>query len=143
MDTGALIKGLFPKQKNTSVHGIHIPPENPVSWIASYVGALGAKDGRPQFAVETMLRIHFLQQCVNLSEPAMEEALYDMVLFREVVGLDAHEDNLPDKSTSCAFVTRSKPTTRASCDVSIGCSPDGIWETGVTTLQHSQKKPAG
>ena len=30
-----------------------------------------AKSGRPSFAVETMLRIHFLQQWFGLSDPAM------------------------------------------------------------------------
>jgi len=50
-----------------------------------------------------MLRIHFLQQWFNLSDPAMEEALYDMALFREFVGLDAGEDNLPDESTILRF----------------------------------------
>jgi IS5 family transposase len=29
-----------------------------------------------------MLRIHFLQQWFGLSDPAMEEALYDMPLYR-------------------------------------------------------------
>lgn len=33
----------------------------------------------------------------------MEEALYDMALFREFVGLDAGEDNLPDESTILPF----------------------------------------
>ena len=33
----------------------------------------------------------------------MEEALYDMALFREFVGLDAGEDNLPDESTILRF----------------------------------------
>lgn len=50
-----------------------------------------------------MLRIHFIQQWFNLSDPAMEEALYDMALFREFVGLDAGEDNLPDESTILRF----------------------------------------
>jgi transposase, IS5 family len=50
-----------------------------------------------------MLRIHFLQQWFNLSDPAIEEALYDMALFREFVGLDAGEDNLPDESTILRF----------------------------------------
>jgi IS5 family transposase len=35
----------------------------------------GAKGGLPPFAVQTMLRIHFLQQWFNLSDPAMKEAL--------------------------------------------------------------------
>jgi IS5 family transposase len=50
-----------------------------------------------------MLRIHFVQQWFNLSDPAMEEALYDMALFREFVGLDAGEGNLPDESTILRF----------------------------------------
>ena len=62
-----------------------------------------AKTGRPPFPVDTMLRIHFLQQWFNLSDPAMEEALYDMALFREFVGLDAGQDNLPDESTILRF----------------------------------------
>ena len=39
------------------------------------LGGTGAKGGRPPFAVETMLRIDFLQQWLGLSDPAMEEAL--------------------------------------------------------------------
>lgn len=79
-----------------------VPWAELVSLIAPHAPAPGAKGGRPPFAVETMLRIHFLQQWFNLSDPAMEEALYDMALFREFVGLDAGEDNLPDESTSKA-----------------------------------------
>jgi IS5 family transposase len=50
-----------------------------------------------------MLRIHFLQQWFNLSDPAMEEALYDTPMFREFAGLDMGEDNLPDESTILRF----------------------------------------
>ena len=32
------------------------------------------KTGRPPFSLQTMLRVHFLQQCFSLSDPAMEEA---------------------------------------------------------------------
>ena len=74
-----------------------------VSLIAPHAPTSGAKGGRPPFAVETLLRIHFLQQWFNLSDPAMEESLYDMALFREFVGLDAGEDNLPDESTILRF----------------------------------------
>ena len=42
-----------------------------------------------------MLRVHFIQQWFNLSDPAIEDALYDMALFSEFMGLDAGEDNLP------------------------------------------------
>ncbi len=43
--------------------------------------------GRPPFPVEMLLRIHFMQQWSNLSDPAMQEALHDMSLFRQFVGL--------------------------------------------------------
>ena len=74
-----------------------------VALIAPHAPAPGAKGGRPPFSVQTMLRIHFLQQWFNLSDPAMEEALYDTPMFREFVGLDAGEDNLPDESTILRF----------------------------------------
>src|SRR3990167_1374311 len=80
-----------------------VPWAELVSLIEPHAPAPGAKGGRPPFAVETMLRIHFIQQWFNLSDPAMEEALYDMALFREFVGLDAGEDNLPDESTILRF----------------------------------------
>ena len=80
-----------------------VPWAELVSLIAPHAPAPGAKGGRPPFAVETMLRIHFLQQWFNLSDPAMEEALYDMALFREFVGLDTGDDNLPDESTILRF----------------------------------------
>ncbi|RJP62870.1 MAG: IS5 family transposase [Comamonadaceae bacterium] len=80
-----------------------VPWSELVSLIAPHAPAPGAKGGRPPFAVETMLRIHFVQQWFNLSDPGMEEALYDTPMFREFAGLDAGEDNLPDESTILRF----------------------------------------
>ncbi|SDC45714.1 Transposase domain [Variovorax sp. CF079] len=40
-----------------------------------------AKTGRPPMPVETMLRIHYLQQWFGLSDPAVEEALHDVPLY--------------------------------------------------------------
>lgn len=61
------------------------------------------KGGRPAFPVETMLRIHFMQQWFNLSDPGMEEALHDIPLFREFAQLDAGITRLPDESTILRF----------------------------------------
>jgi len=61
-----------------------------------------SKTGRPPFAVLTMLRIHFMQQWFTLSDPAMEEALHDVPLFREFAGLSLG-DRLPDESTILRF----------------------------------------
>ena len=80
-----------------------VPWAELISLIAPHAPAPGAKGGRPPFAVETMLRIHFLQQWFNLSDPAMEEALYDTPMFREFAGLDMGEENLPDESTILRF----------------------------------------
>lgn len=61
------------------------------------------KKGRPPFAVETMLRLHFMQQWFGLSDPAMEEALHDVPLYREFAGLDNWTTRLPDESTILRF----------------------------------------
>ena len=63
----------------------------------------GAKGGRPTFAVETMLRIHFLQQWFGLSDPAMEEALHDTPLYCEFALLDAGMARMPDETTILRF----------------------------------------
>ncbi|TDQ36712.1 IS5 family transposase [Tepidicella xavieri] len=80
-----------------------VPWAELVALIAPHAPARSPKGGRPPFAVETLLRIHFLQQWFNLSDPAMEEALYDTPMFREFAGLDIGEDNLPDESTILRF----------------------------------------
>jgi len=62
-----------------------------------------AKTGRPSFAIETMLRIHYLQQWFALSDPAMEEALHDMPVFREFAKLGDGVTRLPDETTILRF----------------------------------------
>ena len=59
----------------------------------------GVKSGLPTFAVETMLRIHFLQRWFGLSDPAMEEALHDTPLYCEFARLDAGMARMPDETT--------------------------------------------
>lgn len=59
--------------------------------------------GRPPFAVEVMLRVHFMQQWFSLSDPAMEEALHDMALFRDFAGLGGWDERVPDESTILRF----------------------------------------
>ena len=50
-----------------------------------------------------MLRIYFLQQWFNLSDPAVEEALYDSVVLRQFVGIDLGQEPVPDETTVCKF----------------------------------------
>lgn len=72
-----------------------------VALIAPY--APEGRRGRPPFPIETMLRIHFLQQWFGLSDPAMEEALHEMPMYREFAGLDNWTTRLPDESTILRF----------------------------------------
>ena len=58
-----------------------------------------AGDGRPPKELEMMLRVYFLQQWFNLSDPGVEEALYDSVSMRRFAGIDLGEMPVPDEST--------------------------------------------
>jgi IS5 family transposase len=60
-------------------------------------------NGRPPVGVERMLRIYFLQQWFNLSDPAVEEALYDSPVMRQFVGIDLGQEPAPDETTVCKF----------------------------------------
>ena len=71
-----------------------------VELVAPY--APEGKKGRPPFAVETMLRVHFMPQWFTLSDSAMEEALHDVPLFREFAGLN-WDGRIPDESTVLRF----------------------------------------
>jgi IS5 family transposase len=50
-----------------------------------------------------MLRIYFLQLWFNLSDPAVEEALYDSVSMRSFAGIDLGVESVPDETTVCKF----------------------------------------
>jgi IS5 family transposase len=62
-----------------------------------------AGNGRPPIALERMLRIYFLQQWFNLSDPAAEEALYDSAAMSAFVGIDLGAAPAPDETTICRF----------------------------------------
>ena len=59
--------------------------------------------GRPTVGVERMLRLHCLQQWFNLSDPAVEEALYDSRAMRQFVGIDLGREPVPAETTICKF----------------------------------------
>jgi IS5 family transposase len=63
----------------------------------------GKGAGRPPIGVERMLRIHFLQHWFNLSDPAVEEALYDSRAMRRFAGIDLGREPAPDETTICKF----------------------------------------
>lgn len=59
--------------------------------------------GRPPMPAAMMLRIHFMQQWYALSDPAMEDALYEIESMRRFAGLELNEDAIPDESTILKF----------------------------------------
>ena len=60
------------------------------------------RPGRQPYPLTTMLRIHFLQQWYALSDPAMEEALYDTPVMRRFAQLGGLAD-IPDETTVLNF----------------------------------------
>jgi IS5 family transposase len=62
-----------------------------------------AGNGRAPIGLERMLRIYFLQQWFNLSDPGLEDALYDSLAMRSFVGIDLGLEPAPDETTVCKF----------------------------------------
>jgi transposase, IS5 family len=62
-----------------------------------------AGNGRPPRGLEVMLRMYLLQQWFNLSDPAVEEALYDSEAMRQFVGIDLGREAVPDETTVLKF----------------------------------------
>ncbi len=62
-----------------------------------------AGNGRPPRRLEMMVRVYFLQQWFNLSDPGAEDALYDSESMRRFSGLDFSEAPAPDETTLCKF----------------------------------------
>ena len=58
--------------------------------------------GRRPYSLPVMLRVHIVQLCYNLSDPAMEDLLYEAESVRRFAGLRLTE-SLPDESTILHF----------------------------------------
>lgn len=78
-----------------------VPWKELLALIEPHYPKLG-QPGRQPYPLETMLRIHFLQQWYALSDPAAEEALYDTVSMRRFAKIGGL-DNVPDETTILNF----------------------------------------
>ncbi len=67
-----------------------------------------AGPGRPPYPLETMLRIHIMQLVYNLSDPEMEDYLYEVESMRRFAHLRLSE-SIPDETTICTG--QAKPDT--------------------------------
>ena len=62
-----------------------------------------AGKGRQPFPLAVMLRACCLQQWYGLSDPGVEESLYDSESMRRFVGVELGEDAIPDETTILNF----------------------------------------
>ncbi len=79
-----------------------VPWAELVALIEPFAPEAGRRGQQP-FGFEALLRIHFMQQWFNLSDPAMEEALHDVPVFRDFAGLSNWGDALPSDSSILRF----------------------------------------
>jgi len=80
-----------------------VPWDRLCALIEPYYPKERSEGGRRPIGLERMLRIHFLQQWYGLSDPAVEEALYDSAAMRRLVGIDLGREAAPDETTVCKF----------------------------------------
>jgi transposase, IS5 family len=62
-----------------------------------------SKIGRKRTDIKLLLKIYFLQQWYNLSDPAAEEAIYDRNSFQKYLNIDLLSDSVPDETTILNF----------------------------------------
>src|SRR4249920_2292665 len=62
-----------------------------------------AGNGRQPLGLEKMLRIYFLQQWFNLSDPQAEDAIYDSEAMRRFARVELGDDVVPDETTILRF----------------------------------------
>ena len=98
----------FEKHSKTTKRGVFLSEmDRVVPWalLCALIQPVYPKgdNGRPPVGVERMLRIYFLQAWFNLSDPAVEEALYDIEAMRRFVGIDLGLEAAPDETTVCKF----------------------------------------
>lgn len=59
--------------------------------------------GRKPREIETMMRMYLLQTWYNLSDEAVEDAIYDSYAMRKFMHLDFLTESVPDATTLCKF----------------------------------------
>jgi IS5 family transposase len=80
-----------------------VPWKALVDLIDPFYPKTTSKGGRSPYPLETMLRIHLLQQWYDLSDPAMEDALIEVATMRRFAGIFLITDRIPYETTILAF----------------------------------------
>ena len=80
-----------------------VPWKALIDLIKPHYPKAGSKGGRPAYPLESMLRIHLMQQWYDLSDPAMEDALIEVPTMRRFAGIDLISERIPDETTILGF----------------------------------------
>ena len=80
-----------------------IPWPEMTAAVATVYPKISEQGGRPPIPLEWMVAIYFLQLWINLSDPEVEEKLYDSPALHSFVGIDLEVQGAPDKTTICKF----------------------------------------
>ena len=78
-----------------------VPWSGLLALVRPHYGKAG--NGRRPVGLEIMLRTYFVQQWFNLSDPGVEEALYESPVLQRFVGVDLGAAPAPDETTICRF----------------------------------------
>ena len=79
-----------------------VPWKRLIAAIEPHYPKAGKPGGQPK-PLESMLRIYLMQQWYALSDPAMEDALYEIESMRRFAGLELIGNDLPDETTILNF----------------------------------------
>ena len=73
-----------------------------VKLMEPFYPQVGPQGGRLPYGLETMLRIHLMQNWWSLRDDAMEDALIDTGAIRRFARIDLAQDHSPDATTILA-----------------------------------------
>lgn len=90
-----------------------------------------------------MLRTYLMQQRFKLSDPAMEEALHDVPVFRDFVGLSHGDEPLPSQSSflRLAIVNALLPAKGLQLKAGVVVDATRIAEPSSTKNQSGERDP--
>lgn len=80
-----------------------MPWDKLIGLVRPHYPTTGEQGGRPPVPLQRMLRVYCLQLWFNLSNPGVEEELYDSDTMRRFVGIDLGSEAPPDETTVCKF----------------------------------------
>ena len=90
-----------PRERFLAEMNAVIPWAHLLALIAPHYPQAG--NGTQPIGLERMLRIYFLQQWFNLSDPDVEDAIYDSESMRRFAGVELGEDRIPNETTILPF----------------------------------------